>query len=115
VDHAGQLAEDHLRDNNQNNSGNHVQRRVRHPENAHQPDMVANPAATKLDESKHGLAAASAAWLSRLQLRTALIAKHLLLLPSSHVVVNVLYGCKHSQVPEQVLSSQSAKLSSVFT
>ena len=39
----------------------HVQRRVCQPENAHQPDMIANPAAPKLDESKHGFAAASAA------------------------------------------------------
>jgi hypothetical protein len=38
--------------------------------------MFANPAAPKLDKSKHGFAAPSAAWLSRLQLRTALIAIH---------------------------------------
>jgi hypothetical protein len=38
--------------------------------------MFANAAAPQLDESKHGLAAASATLLSRLQLRTTLIAKH---------------------------------------
>jgi hypothetical protein len=70
------VAEDRLRDNDHHHSCNHVQRRVRHPENAHQPDMLANPAAPKLDESKHGFAAAPAARLTRLQLRTALIAKH---------------------------------------
>src|SRR6202795_4194480 len=74
------VAEDDLRDNDQGNSSNRVQRRVRHPQNAHQPHMFANPAATKLNEAKPGLAAASATLLSHLQLRATLIAKHLLLL-----------------------------------
>jgi hypothetical protein len=69
-------AEDRLRDNDHDHSGNNMQRRICHPENAQQPDMVAHPAAPKLDESKHGFAAASAARVSRLQLRTTLIAKH---------------------------------------
>src|SRR6267378_3498030 len=72
------VAEDDLRDNDQGNSSNRVQRRVRHPQNAHQPHMFANAAAPQLDESQHRLAAASATLLSRLQLRTTLIAKHLL-------------------------------------
>jgi hypothetical protein len=38
--------------------------------------MIADAAASKLDETKHRFSAASAAWLSRLQLRSALIAKH---------------------------------------
>jgi hypothetical protein len=38
--------------------------------------MFADPAAPQLDRSNHGFAAASAALLSRLQLPTALIAKH---------------------------------------
>jgi hypothetical protein len=38
--------------------------------------MIADPTASKLDEIKHRFAAASAARLSRLQLRSALIAKH---------------------------------------
>jgi hypothetical protein len=70
------VAEDHLGDNDHDHSCHHVQCRVRHPENAHQSNMLANPATPKLDESKHGFAAASAAWLSRLQLRPTLIAKH---------------------------------------
>jgi hypothetical protein len=69
------VAEDRLRDNDRGHSRNHMQRRVCHPENAHQSDMVANPAAPKLD-AKHGFAAASAARLSRLQLSTTMIAKH---------------------------------------
>jgi hypothetical protein len=44
--------------------------------------MFANPAMPKLDEPKHGFAAASAPWLPRLQRRTTLIAKHLLFLSS---------------------------------
>src|SRR6266404_6064619 len=70
------VAEDDLGDNDQGNSSNRVQRRVRHPQNAHQPHMFANAAAPQLDESQHRLAAASATLLSRLQLRTTLIAKH---------------------------------------
>src|SRR6266481_7218519 len=108
------VAEDDLRDNDQGNSSNRVQRRVRHPQNAHQPHMFANAAAPQLDESQHRLAAASATLLSRLQLRTTLIAKHRFSSRAHSLVVNVLYGCKHSQVPEQVLSSQSAKHSSVL-
>jgi hypothetical protein len=65
-----------LRDNDQDHTRNHVQRRVRHPENADQPYMFANPVAPKFDESKNGFAATSAALLSGLQLRTTLIAKH---------------------------------------
>jgi hypothetical protein len=73
MDHA---AEDDLRDHDHDHSSHRVQRRIRHPENADQPDMFANPAAPKLDESKHSFAAPSAAWLSRLQRRTTLIAIH---------------------------------------
>jgi hypothetical protein len=70
------VAKDHSRDKNYGHASNRVQRRIRHPQNADQADMFANPAAPKLDESKHGFAAASAAWLSRLQRRTTLIAIH---------------------------------------
>jgi hypothetical protein len=81
------VAEDDLRDNDQGNSSNRVQRRVRHPQNAHQPHMFANAAAPQLDESQHRLAAASATLLSRLQLRTALIAKHFASPPTSQAIV----------------------------
>src|SRR6266852_3352901 len=101
IENMKRVAEDDLRDNDQGHSGNHVQRRVRHPENAHQPDMVANPAAPKLDESKYGFAAASAAWLSRLQLRTTLIAKHSFSSRAARIVLGWWYGCKHAVVPRQ--------------
>ena len=71
-----QVGEKRLGNNNRSHSRHYVQRRESHPENAHEPYMFADPAAPKLDESEHGLAATYAAWLSRLQLRTALIAKH---------------------------------------
>jgi hypothetical protein len=38
--------------------------------------VIANPAAPKLDEPKHGFATVSAARFSRLQLRTTLITEH---------------------------------------
>src|ERR1700675_5077243 len=74
------VAEDDLRDTDKGTAPNVVQRELHHPQNAHQPHMFANAAAPQLDKSQHRLAAASAPLLSRLQLRTTLIAKHLLLL-----------------------------------
>jgi hypothetical protein len=71
-----EVTEDRLGNNNRGQACNHMQRRVCHPENANKPDMFANSAAPKFDKSKHGFAATHAAWLRRLQLRTALIAKH---------------------------------------
>jgi hypothetical protein len=48
--------------------------------------MVANPATPKLDEAKHILPAASAAWSSRLQLRSTLIAKHQFASPAAQLL-----------------------------
>ncbi len=104
VDH---VTEDRLRDNKQDHSCNHVQRRIRHPENAHQPHMFAHPAAPQLDESQHGLAATSAACVSRLQLRSTLIAKHRVS-SRAHTLVHCIVRMSAQTVPKQfsVLSSQ---------
>jgi hypothetical protein len=68
--------------------------------------MVANPATPKLDEAKHSLPAASAAWSSRLQLRPTLIAKHQFAFQAAQVLSICYTKASTQQFRNKIFSSQ---------